>query len=156
MKNLRHIGILIVAALLLSGCGVSKIKEISLTSMGIKYIVPTSSRTMDAKLILGIDNPARNISVQDIAGTIFYDQKPIANFITGNLELEGKTLQDYELPCSVTLADGVSLLDILVIAAKGSLEDLTADVDVQAALRKNGILRKPWSFKGLTFNSFSQ
>ena len=49
MKFLRKIGI---GALLLGvlaglwGCDVAKIKDLSVTSVGVKYLVPTSSRSM--------------------------------------------------------------------------------------------------------------
>ena len=53
MKAWKHIGIFLVAALFACSCGVSKVKDITLTSVGIQYIVPTSARSMDAKLALG-------------------------------------------------------------------------------------------------------
>ena len=57
MKAIRHIVWVLLAALLLCSCGVSKVKDISLSSVGISYIVPTSLRSMDGKLLLGINNP---------------------------------------------------------------------------------------------------
>lgn len=156
MKVFRHIGIFLVAALLASSCGLSKMKEISVTSVGVAYIVPTSSRSVDAKLLLGIDNPARSFAVQEINGLIRYQDKVIAHFVTGPLELEGKTLRDYELPCSIRLDDNSSLLEVLVIASKGSLEGLKADVDIQGALKKNGVLRAPFSFRDLDISQFKK
>ena len=137
MKVIRQIGIFLVAALLACSCGVSKVKDIALTSVGIQYIVPTSARSKDAKLLLGINNPAMSFAVQEVTGTIRYEDKPIAFFYTSGIELQGKSEQVYELPCTVTLADGASLLDVLVIASKRSLEGLKADIDVQGAFRKN-------------------
>ncbi len=141
---------------MLCSCGVSKVKDISISSVGIAYIVPTSIRSVDAKLLLGIDNPARSFAVQDISGVIRYQDKDIAHFITGGMELEGQSNQVYELPCTVTLADGVSILEVLVIASKGSLHGLTADVDIQAALRKNGLLKAPYHFKNLDISRFTK
>ncbi|MBQ7708938.1 MAG: hypothetical protein IJT74_03340 [Bacteroidales bacterium] len=156
MKAIKHIGIFLVAALLAVSCGVSKVKDISLSSVGIAYVVPTSMRSMDAKLLLGINNPAMSFAVQEITGTIRYEEKPIAHFSTGSIELEGKTDKVYELPCTVTLAEDASLLDVLVIASKRSLNGLKADVDIQAALKKNGIVRAPYKFRDLDISSFSR
>ena len=156
MKRWKHIGIFIVAAILCCSCGVSKVKDISLTSVGIAYILPTSTRSLDAKLLLGIDNPAMSFAVQDITGTIRYKDKPIAHFVTGSIELQGKTQQEYELPCSIVLDDGASILDVLVIAAKRSLDGLKADINIQAALRKNGVLRAPYRFKDLDISQFTK
>lgn len=154
MKAFRHIGIFLVAALLACSCGLSKVKDIAITSVGVEYIVPTSARSVDAKLMLGIDNPARSFAVQEINGDIRYQEKVIAHFTTGPIELQGKTAADYELPCSVRLADGVSILEVLVIATKGSMEGLKADVNIQGALHKNGVLRAPYSFKDLDISQF--
>ena len=156
MKAIRHILVLVAAALLLAGCGASKLKDISLTSVGVCYVVPTSSRSMDAKLLLGIDNPAMAFTVQEVTGTIRYNQKEIAHFITGPVSLEARSQQEYELPCTVTLAEGASLLDILILASKRSLEGLKADVDLQAALKKNGALRAPFKFRDLDISSFTE
>ena len=156
MKAWKHIGLVFAAALLLCGCGMSKVKDIAITSVGVDYIIPTSTRSVDAKLLLGIDNPARKFAVRDISGVIRYQGKDIAHFVTGGMELEGKSAQVYQLPCSVTLADGVSILEVLVIASKGSLSGLTADVDIQAALKKNGVRRAPYHFKDLDISQFTK
>ena len=156
VKAIKHIGIFIVAALVACSCGMSKVKDISLTSVGVSYIIPTSLRSMDAKLLLGINNPAMGFAVQEISGTVRYGEKPIANFQTGSMELAAKTEQVYELPCTVTLAEGASLLDVLVIASKGTLEGLKADVDIQGALKKNGVLRAPIKFRDLDLSRFSK
>lgn len=156
VKAFRHIGIFLVAAFLLCSCGLSKVKDISVTSVGVAYIVPTSARSVDAKLLIGINNPARSFAVEDVSGVIRYMDKPIAHFVSGPLELEGKAEQTYELPCTVVLDEGVSILEVLLIAAKGSLEGLKADVDIQGALKKNGVLRAPLSFRDLDISQFKK
>ena len=156
MKAFRHILVLVAVALSAASCGVSKIKDITLTSVGLQYIVPTSFRSMDAKLLLGIDNPAMGFTVTEVTGTLRYKDKPIANFVTGSLELQGKTEQVYEFPCSITLAEGASMLDVMVIASQRSLKNMKADVNVQAALKKNGVLRAPFTFKDVDLYEFSQ
>lgn len=156
MKAFRHIGIFLLAALALCSCGVSKVRDMSLTSVGIMYIVPTSARSMDAKLELGINNPAMAFAVQEVTGTVRYNDKELAHFMTGPMQLEGKTEQVYELPCTITLAEGASLLDILIVASKGNLKGLKADVDIYAALKKNGVLRAPFRFRDLDLHELSQ
>jgi len=156
MKALRHILVLLMAALALSSCGMSKVKDIAVKEVGIAYILPTSSRSMDAKLLLEIDNPARSFAVQTITGTVRYKEKDIAHFSTGSIELQGKSCQEYELPCTIVLADGASLLDVLVIAARRSLDNLKADICIQAALKKNGVLKAPYKFKDLDISQFTK
>lgn len=156
MKLLKHIGLFFAAALVACSCGMSKVKDIVITSVGVDYIVPTSPRSVDAKLMLGINNPARNFAIHDVTGVIRYQGKELAHFVSGGMEVEGKIEKVYALPCTVTLANGVSILEVLVIASKGSLTGLTADVDVQAALRKNGVLRAPYHFKDLDISQFTK
>ena len=156
-RALRISAFLLVLALTVQGCcGLSRLKDLSVTSVGVAYIVPTSTRSMDAKLLLGIDNPAMSFAVQEVSGDIRYQEKPVAHFVTAGLELQGKAEQVYELPCTVELAEGASLLDILVIASRRTLDGLKADVSVQAALKKNGALRAPLTFKDLDLSSFSK
>ena len=62
----------------------------------------------------------------------------------------------YELPCTVTLAESASLLDVLIIASRGSLEGLKADVNVLGAFKKDGIIRAPIKFRDLDLAEFSK
>lgn len=145
---------LALATLMASSCGVSRIKDISLQSVGVKYITPTSARSLDGVLILGIDNPAMSLNLSDIEGDVRYNDKPIAHFSAGQLPLEGKTTKEYALPCSVRLADGASLLDLLLIAARYPTEGLMADVKVHVALKKGPGMNL--QFKDLDIQQFTQ
>ena len=108
MKTVRKIGLLavfVIALLAVSGCGVTKIREIRATSVGVKYIVPTSTRSLDAVLLLGIDNPSISFTAQDVQGVVKSYGREIARFTAGQLPVQGKSVQVYELPCTVALAD---------------------------------------------------
>jgi len=158
MKSMRRILLAVAvaaAALLAAGCGVSRIKDIRLDSAGVKYIVPTSARSLDAVLLLSIENPAMSFTVSNVEGAVRQEDKVLVTFTAGPLPLEGKTTRVYELPCTATLADGVSYLDLLVIAARRSLDGLKADVNLYAAT-KNGVLGAPLSFKDIDLAQFSR
>ena len=145
MKAFRKIGIfvaLVAAVLAVSGCSVAKIKDLKVTSVGVKYLVPTSSRSMDAVLLLGLDNPSITFTVDDIRGVVKYYDREMVHFTAG------------ELPCTAVLADKVSLLDLLAIAAKRSLDGMTADVKLHVKLR-NGA-GTTLTFNGLDLSSFNQ
>ena len=156
MKTVRKIGLLavfVIALLAVSGCGVTKIREIRATSVGVKYIVPTSTRSLDAVLLLGIDNPSISFTAQDVQGVVKSYGREIARFTAGQLPVQGKSVQVYELPCTVALADKVSLLDLLAIAARRSMAGMTADVKLRVSLKggKGTVL----SFDGLDLAQFS-
>ena len=157
MKVLRKIGVvlaLVASLLAVSGCAVTKIRDIRLTSVGVKYIVPTSSRSLDAVLLLGIDNPSISFTAQDVSGVVKQYGRELGKFTAGQLPVQGKSVQVYELPCTVALSEKVSLLDLLAIAAHRSMEGLTADVKLRVSLKggKGTVL----TFNGIDLAQFSE
>ncbi len=156
MKRLiKYLLLSLAVVFLAGGCAVSRIKDISLVSTGVKYVVPTSSRSMDAMLLLEVDNPSIDFNVSDVTGTLRHGDRALAHFVSGQTAIQGKSHQVYELPCTITLADGVSLLDVLVYASRrNKLEGLKMDVDLRAAL-KNG-LSKVLEFHEIDLSQFSQ
>ena len=157
MKKVRKIGLfgLLVAAMFaVSGCAVTKIREIRVTSVGVKYIVPTSTRSLDGVLLLGIDNPSISFTAQDVQGVVKSYGREIAQFTAGQLPVQARSAQVYELPCTATLMDRVSLLDLLAIASKRSLEGMTVDVKLRVSLK--GGKGTTLTFNGLDLSQFSQ
>ncbi len=157
MKVLRKIGVflaLVAGLLAVSGCAVTKIREIRLTNVGVKYIVPTSSRSLDAVLLLGIDNPSISFTAQDVSGVVKQYGRELGKFTAGQLPVQAKSVQVYELPCTVALSEKVSLLDLLAIAAHRSMEGLTADVKLRVSLKggKGTVL----TFNGIDLAQFSE
>ena len=157
MKAFRKIGILLalaVALVAVSGCSIAKIKDLKVTSVGVKYLVPTSTRSMDAVLLLGLDNPSISFTVDDVRGVVKYYGREMVHFTAGELPVQARSVQVYELPCTALLAEKVSLLDLLAIAAKRSLDGMTVDVTLHVKLR-NGA-GTTLSFNELDLSSFSQ
>ena len=147
--------LLVLLVLTASSCAITRIKDISLVSTGVKYVVPTSTRSMDAMLLLEVDNPSLSFNVSDVTGTIRHGDRELAHFVSGQTAIQGKSHQVYELPCSITLADGVSLLDVLVYAARrNALEGLKMDVNLRATL-KNG-LNKVLEYPDIDLSQFSR
>jgi len=138
MKRLFYSVLLAVMLVMTASCGASKVKDIEITSVDFKYITPTSSRSLDAVLLLGIKNPAGSFKVSDIEGTLKYSDRPLAIVKGGEILLEKKSEQVYEFPCSASLVQGVSLLSLLPIFSQGSPDGFTADLRLRLAL-KNGL-----------------
>ena len=157
MKGWRKIGLLclvVAAALAVTGCGIAKIRELRVTSVGVKYLVPTSSRSMDAVLLLGLDNPSVSFTVQDVSGTVRYYDREMVHFTAGELPVQARSAQVYELPCTAILADKVSLLDLLALGAKRSMDGMTVDVKLRVKLKSGA--GKTLTFKNIDLSSFSQ
>ena len=156
-KPLRHIRMVLALALVAltaSSCAITKLKDIALLSTGVKYIVPTSARSLDAMLLLEVSNPSVPINVTSVSGNIRYGERVLAHIASGQTAINGKSVQVYELPCTVTLAQGVSLLDVLAFASRRKLDGLKMDLDVTAALR-NG-LSKTLPFTDIDLSQFKQ
>lgn len=137
MKRFLSILSIAVALVLVTGCGISRIGQIEVTSVGIKYVVPTSSKSVDTKLRLGIYNPSVNFTVSDVEGTVKYKGEDFGYLTAGRIDVEKNCEKFYDLPCTATLAENVSLLDVAKLGLKGSLDGLTADLKLHVKL-KNG------------------
>jgi ABC-type amino acid transport substrate-binding protein len=157
MKCVRKIGLLalFVATLLaVSGCGISKIRQIRVTSVGVKYVVPTSSRSVDGVLLLGLDNPSISFTAQDVQGVVKSYGRELARFTAGELPVQARSVQVYELPCTAALSEKVSLLDLLAFASKRSMEGMTVDVKLRVSLgRGKGTVL---TFNDIDLSQFSQ
>ena len=157
MKCVRKIGLLALAVatlLAVSGCGISKIRQIRVTSVGVKYVVPTSSRSVDGVLLLGIDNPSITFTAQDVQGVVKSYGRELARFTAGELPVQARSVQVYELPCTAALSEKVSLLDLLAFASKRSMEGMTVDVKLRVSLgRGKGTTL---TFNDIDLSQFSQ
>ena len=155
MKTLKRIVLaaaLAVSALMAASCNVSKI---SLESAGVKYVVPTSMHSFDAMLQLEVNNPSVTFRVQEVDGLIKVDGEPFAKFTTGELLVEGKQTLCYELPARVVLEPGVSVLELLKLCSRRSLDGIKADVNMKVS-GKNGTLKAPLKYKDIDFAEFSR
>ena len=157
MKSVRKIGLLalLVATLVaVSGCGISKIRQIRATSVGVKYVVPTSTRSVNGVLLLGIDNPSLSFTIQDVQGVVKSYGRELAHFTAGELPVQARSVQVYELPCTATRVEKVSLLDLLAIASKRSIEGMTVDLKLRVSLgRGKGTTL---TFNDIDLSQFSQ
>jgi hypothetical protein len=153
-RKIGTLALLLTVFMAVTGCDVTKIKDLTVTSVGVKYIVPTSSRSMDAVLLLGLDNPSISFTVQDVSGVVKHYDRELAHFTAGELPVQARSAQVYELPCTAVLSDKVSLLDLLAIAARRSMEGMTVDVKLRVSLKggKGTVL----TFNGLDLSQFSQ
>jgi len=154
VRKIGLLGLLAATLLVVSGCGVSRIREIRVTSVGVKYVVPTSTRSLDGVLLLGIDNPSISFTAQDVEGVVKYYGREMARFTAGQLPVQARSMQVYELPCTAALSEKVSILDLLALGAKRSMEGMTVDVKLRIGLgqRKGTML----TFNNIDLSQFSQ
>lgn len=144
MKTPRNL-LLLAAALALvmafsSSCASSFRKKVHIQSYSVKYVVPTSARSADIVLKVGVENETVGFSITDIHGVIKMDADSIAIFTADNVALKGKTTDVYEVPVQAELCEGVSIIRVLLMAGLGSTDGLSADIDAKVA--KAGISKR--------------
>lgn len=140
----RKIGAVLIAAaaiLSLHGCAVMKVKEIEVTSVSLMYVVPTSARSADAKLLIGIHNPSVPVKFSNIEGSVKLKGEAVATLAGEEFEIEPRCDKEYEVPVTVTLAEDISIIKLIKILASDGEGGLTADISLRGALSRSGIGR---------------
>lgn len=123
----------LAAVLTLSSCASSFRKKVHIQSYSVKYVVPTSARSADLVLKVGVENETVGFSVTDISGVIKMNEEPVATFTADNVALKGRTTEVYEVPVQAELCEGVSIIRILLMVGQGSADGLSADIDARVA-----------------------
>ena len=158
MKAMRNIFLFLAAALTLvslDGCaGLSKIKDIRVTSCGVESYSLKGLRSVDAVLVIGIDNPAMAFKVTRLDGILKYQGEDVAFYTADTLSVDQKSCKVYDLPCTATLSEKVTLVQMLQIAGRGSLEGFTTDIEAKVKLR-NGA-GKTLKFKNLDLQEMAE
>ena len=134
-KHLSHILLTLLAAFLCSCGGVEKVKDIKVTSVGVESYSFSGLRTINAVLALGIDNPTFAFKVTGLNGILKYKGEDFAFYSADTIKVDKKCSKVYDLPCSATLSDGVSLKKALQIVQGNSLEGFTTDVEAKVKLK---------------------
>ena len=130
-KALRISFLLLATCLLLSGC-VSKYKKISVSSFELESMVPTSLRSANVVVAVGIDNPAPSFEVRDIEVTVKRGEE-VMGVVTGEpVSVDGKCDRVYRIPLRAQLADGISLMQLLATYKSFNPEDFYIDLHARA------------------------
>ena len=128
-KHLSHILLTLLAG------SIEKVKDIKVTSVGVESYSFSGLRTINAVLALGIDNPTFAFKVTDLNGILKYKGEDFAFFTADTIKVDKKCSKVYDLPCSATLSEGVSLRKALQIAQGNSLEGFTTDLEAKVKLK---------------------
>ncbi|MBR4821769.1 MAG: hypothetical protein IKZ71_01310 [Bacteroidales bacterium] len=130
-KAIKISVLLLLAGMLLTGC-VSKFKKISVSSFELESVVPTSLRSANVVVDVGIDNPAPSFQVRDIEATIKQNGN-VMGMITGEpVSVDGKCNRVYRVPLKAQIAEGVSLMQVLATYKSFNPEEFTIDLHARA------------------------
>ncbi|MDI9550429.1 MAG: LEA type 2 family protein [Bacteroidales bacterium] len=133
MKRIVPSLLIILVLTALSAC--SRVKDIKITSCGVESFTPKGLRSVDAVLALGIDNPSIAFTIEGLDGVVKYRGEELAIYTADTVSVDRKSARVYDLPCSATLSDNMSLPRILSLMRKGNLEGFTTDIVAKVKLR---------------------
>lgn len=138
----RYIILLIAAVMGFSGCaGLKKIKEIEAGGFKIEGVSANGMRGMTVNFVVEVDNPAAEISLSDISGTLEHSGKVLGRVVVDPFTLQAKRVEKYHLKADVTLGEGTSIFEIGKLMDKNAVNESHVDLSARVRIR-NGAEKK--------------
>lgn len=120
--------------LILGSC--AKVKQVGVTSFELDSITPKGLRALTVKMSVGVHNPANEITLSEISGEAVVSGKVIGTVAMAPVVLTARKDSTYKVKADVTLAEGVSVLEVLALAKnKSAIENGTANIYAKAKLK---------------------
>lgn len=141
MKTFLHIIRLSVIAVLLfcvGGCrNIERVKDIRVTSVHLDAVSPQGFTALNVFFSVGVDNPAFQIGLEDIEGSLKHSGKVLGRATMDSFVLWARSAEVYHLRAFVKLGEDATLKDLLMLTDAERLEECMIDVSVKIRL-KNG------------------
>ena len=122
-----------VMALALAGCG--KVKDITVTSLQLESIAPQGLKGIDVYMAVGIDNPAFQIGLEDIHGSLKHSGKVLGRVTMDPMVLQRKSAEIYHVKAFLSLGEDAGLRDLLMLTNIEKLYECTVDVSATPRLK---------------------
>lgn len=137
-----------VLTLCLSGCqSIEKIRNIKVTTWSLESVTPSGLRSLNAELAVGIENPAMEFTLEDIAGVLYYKGDAMVDYSVEPFTVRRKCTAVYPIFGSARLNGKFSLLSVLGIASNYDLADFTTDIHAKVRLKSGAA--KAFDFKNV-------
>ena len=135
MKNKAYRLISIAFMVLLLG-SCAKVKQVGVTSFELDSVTPRGLRALTLTMSVGVHNPANEITLSEISGEAVVYGKVIGNVAMAPVVLTARKDSSYTVKADLTLAEGVSVFEVLALAKdKSAIENGTANVYAKAKLK---------------------
>ena len=136
-RHFRLVALLLASMLLLlTGC--QKIKDIRITSSKIVSLDVKGLKGADVRLSVGVYNPAGQISISEIEGEVKYSGKVIGRVAIDPVVIKARSEEEYDVKAAISIAEGVSLRDLMVFADLRKLGECTVDMSAKAKIKGGG------------------
>lgn len=137
-KLIERLALVLLSAVLLSLTSCGDVRDISVTSVDIESISLNGFRGADVALAVGIHNPAFQVGLSEIQGSLKLSGKVLGRMAMDPFILHARSTEIYHLKTSVSIEQGVTLRELVALTDMESLNKCTVDVSVRATL-KNGV-----------------
>ena len=135
MKNKAYRLISIAFMVLLLG-SCAKVKQLGVTSFELDSVTPRGLRALTLTMSVGVHNPAKEITLSEISGEAVVSGKVIGNVAVAPVVLTARKDSSYTVKADLTLAEGVSVFEVLALAKdRSAIENGTANVYAKAKLK---------------------
>ena len=127
------LALLCAVTLFLTGCG--DIRDLEVTSVQIESITPNGLRGVNVGLAVGIDNPAFQIGLEDIHGSLKHSGKVLGRVTMDPMVLQRKSAEIYHVKAFLSLGEDARLRDLLMFTNIEKLYECTVDVSATPRLK---------------------
>ena len=130
----------LVSVLLVTGCAdIKRLKNLEVESVAVENFRPRGLRGATVTLLVEVDNPGALFSLSEISADVEHSGKVLGKVAVDPFTIQGKTLDTYRLNAELSLAEGVSVLDLGKFLEKKSLEKITVDVSADVRIKKGKV-----------------
>ena len=127
-------------ALMLCLTGCKGVRDINITSVEVESIRTKGLKSMDIFLKVGVDNPAKQVKISEIEGSLKHSGKVIGKLAMDSFILGAKTSDVYMLKANVSLVQGAGIKELMLLASPSGLDDCTIDFSAKAVYGKSAPL----------------
>lgn len=120
---------IILSVLLLSSCkNAFHVEDIRPTSFELESMSPNGLRSVNATVGVGISNPSVTFQVSEAEALVYHKGRLLGKVQLEPFEVKKKTDEVHSIDCTMTLADGINLFEVMALAAKFNVDDFTMDI----------------------------
>ena len=130
---------------MLTGC--KKIKDIRVTSVKLEAISPEGLKGLNVFLAVGIDNPAFQIGLEDIHGTLKHSGKVLGRMAMDPIVVQARSAEIYHVKAFLSIGEDATLRDLIMLTDMEKLNECM--IDVSAIPRLKSGLGAPITIKNI-------
>lgn len=142
--------VLLAALSLIQSC--SGIKDVRIVSCGVESVSLRGLRSVEANVMLGVDNPSVGMTLSDVRGTVRIGGDEVGTFTVDPVMLNRRSREEYPVTGVFTLSPSVQPLQLVPLLRNADLSKVTADISLKVKI-KGGASRR-FSLEDVPLSSF--